>query len=165
LIVFSRDELKQHEMRIGGYDHHVLRYFIGDVREKDRLKRAMADVDIVIHAAALKQVPICEYNPFEAVKTNIIGSQKSLIRLLIVALKGHRVGTDKAVTLSTCMVQRSFVQKAPLYSGVMFIPKQPTRFSCVRYGNVIRSERVILFLDTSRPGNCHNGPRMTFWIT
>jgi UDP-N-acetylglucosamine 4,6-dehydratase len=75
LIVFSRDELKQHEMRIDGYNHRILRYFIGDVREKDRLKRAMTGVDIVIHAAALKQVPACEYNPYEAVKTNIVGSQ------------------------------------------------------------------------------------------
>src|SRR6202034_4162169 len=75
LIIFSRDELKQHEMRISGFDHPSLRYFIGDVRDVDRLRRAMVGVDVVIHAAALKQVPACEYNPFEAIKTNIDGSR------------------------------------------------------------------------------------------
>jgi UDP-N-acetylglucosamine 4,6-dehydratase len=74
LIVFSRDELKQHEMRVAGISHPSLRYFIGDVRDVDRLRRAMHGVDIVVHAAALKQVPACEYNPMEAIKTNILGS-------------------------------------------------------------------------------------------
>ena len=72
--VLSRDELKQHEMRVSGFDHPSLRYFIGDVRDVERLRRAMHGVDIVIHAAALKQVPACEYNPLEAIKTNILGS-------------------------------------------------------------------------------------------
>src|SRR5581483_2797112 len=67
LIVFSRDELKQHEMRVNGFEHASLRYFIGDVRDVDRLRRALRGVDVVIHAAALKQVPACEYNPIEAV--------------------------------------------------------------------------------------------------
>src|SRR5690554_5490510 len=71
VIVFSRDELKQHEMREAGFDQPSLRYFIGDIRDQDRLTRAMDGVDIVIHAAALKQVPACEYNPMEAIKTNI----------------------------------------------------------------------------------------------
>src|SRR3989338_279175 len=74
LIIFSRDELKQSEMRQQLQDP-CLRYFIGDVRDRDRLERAMNGVDIVIHAAALKQVPACEYNPFEAVKTNVVGAQ------------------------------------------------------------------------------------------
>src|SRR5208283_4845513 len=67
VIVFSRDELKQHEMRSGGLDDPTLRYFVGDVRDVDRLRRAMRGVDVVVHAAALKQVPSCEYNPIEAV--------------------------------------------------------------------------------------------------
>src|SRR5512136_3315982 len=75
LIVFSRDELKQHEMRVSGLDHSSLRYFIGDVRDVDRLRRAMAGVTVVVHAAALKQVPACEYNPFEAIQTNINGGK------------------------------------------------------------------------------------------
>ena len=75
LIIFSRDELKQHEMRTVGFDHPSLRYFIGDVRDVDRLRRALHGVDVVIHAAALKQVPACEYNPIEAVMTNVNGAR------------------------------------------------------------------------------------------
>ena len=73
LIIFSRDELKQHDMRTAGFDHPSLRYFIGDVRDPQRLQRAFSGVTVVVHAAALKQVPACEYNPFEAVQTNIMG--------------------------------------------------------------------------------------------
>ena len=75
LIIFSRDELKQHEMQVSGFDDPRLRYFIGDVRDVTRLRRAFADVDVVIHAAALKQVPACEYNPIEAVLTNVDGAR------------------------------------------------------------------------------------------
>src|SRR5256885_14506095 len=73
LIVFSRDELKQHDMRTTGFDDPTLRYFIGDVRDAQRLERELSGVSVVVHAAALKQVPACEYNPFEAIQTNIIG--------------------------------------------------------------------------------------------
>ncbi len=76
LIIFSRDELKQHEMRMAGFTQPNLRYFIGDIRDLPRLKRAFNGVDIVVHAAALKQVPACEYNPMEAIKTNILGSSQ-----------------------------------------------------------------------------------------
>ena len=75
LVIFSRDELKQHDMRASGMDHPSLRYFIGDVRDAGRLERAFAGVTVVVHAAALKQVPACEYNPFEAIQTNIIGGR------------------------------------------------------------------------------------------
>ncbi len=74
IIIYSRDELKQHEMRVAGFTDPSLRYFIGDVRDLQRLERAFQGVDIVVHAAALKQVPACEYNPMEAIKTNILGS-------------------------------------------------------------------------------------------
>jgi len=77
LIIFSRDELKQHEMRISGFDHPSLRYFIGDVRDVTRLRRAMHGVDIVVHAAALKQVPACEYNPWKPSRPNTRGAVKS----------------------------------------------------------------------------------------
>ena len=75
LVIFSRDELKQHDMRAAGLDHPSLRYFLGDVRDAGRLERAFAGVTIVVHAAALKQVPACEYNPFEAIQTNIMGGR------------------------------------------------------------------------------------------
>src|ERR1019366_4035795 len=75
LVVFSRDELKQHEMRTAGFDHRSMRYFIGDGREVGGLKRAFSGVTVVVHAAALKQVPACEYNPFEAIQTNIMGGR------------------------------------------------------------------------------------------
>src|SRR6476660_9938436 len=73
LIIFSRDELKQHDMRTAGFDHPSLRYFIGDVRDAQHLQRALSGVTVVVHAAALKQGSACEYNPFEAVQTNIMG--------------------------------------------------------------------------------------------
>ena len=98
VIIFSRDELKQHEMRTGGLDDSRLRYFIGDVRDVDRLKRAMHDVDIVVHAAALKQVPACEYNPIEAVLTNIIGARNVIEAALDTGVKEVlALSTDKAV--------------------------------------------------------------------
>jgi UDP-N-acetylglucosamine 4,6-dehydratase len=82
LIVFSRDELKQYEMRqvYSNIDDSLIRYFIGDVRDRERLYRAFNNVDIVVHAAAMKQVPACEYNPFEAVQTNIIGTKNVMCR-------------------------------------------------------------------------------------
>ena len=98
LIVFSRDEQKQHEMRQAGFDHPNLRYFIGDVRDYPRLKRAFEGVDYVIHAAALKQVPACEYNPMEAVKTNILGSSNVIDAALDADVeKVIALSTDKAV--------------------------------------------------------------------
>ncbi len=98
LVVYSRDELKQHEMRMNGFDDPCLRYFIGNVRDKDRLTRAMSGVDIVIHAAALKQVPSCEYNPFEAVKTNINGAQNIIDAAIDANVnKVIALSTDKAV--------------------------------------------------------------------
>ncbi len=98
LIVFSRDELKQHEMRIAGREHPSLRYFIGDIRDRERLRRAFDGVDIVIHAAALKQVPACEYNPMEAIKTNVLGSSNVVEAALDSGVKKVlALSTDKAV--------------------------------------------------------------------
>ena len=97
LVVFSRDELKQHEMAQQFRDD-CLRYFIGDVRDKDRLTRAMQGVNIVVHAAAMKQVPACEYNPFEAVKTNILGAQTVIEAAIDCGVrKVMAISTDKAV--------------------------------------------------------------------
>jgi UDP-N-acetylglucosamine 4,6-dehydratase len=98
VIVFSRDELKQHEMRVGGFNQDNIRYFIGDVRDRERMIRAFHGVDIVIHAAALKQVPACEYNPMEAIKTNILGSSNVVDAALENGVaKVMALSTDKAV--------------------------------------------------------------------
>src|SRR3990170_2568081 len=98
VIVFSRDELKQHQMRTGGFDDPRLRFFIGDVRDEPRLRRAMTGVDIVVHAAALKQVPACEYNPIEAILTNVMGARNVIEAALDNDVKRVMVlSTDKAV--------------------------------------------------------------------
>ena len=170
IIIFSRDELKQHEMRIGGFDDPSLRFFIGDVRDIDRLRRAMDGVDYVVHAAALKQVPACEYNPFEAVKTNINGAQNVIDAAIDMGVKKVvALSTDKAVNpvnlygATKLCAEKIFVQ-GNSYSG----PKG-TRFSCVRYGNVIgsRGSVVPLFLEQKQNGKVTvTDERMTrFWIT
>jgi UDP-N-acetylglucosamine 4,6-dehydratase/5-epimerase len=123
LIIFSRDELKQHEMRVDGFNDPCLRYFIGDVRDLERLKRAMVGVDVVIHTAALKQVPACEYNPIEAIKTNIDGGTNVIQAALDARV--HRVvalSTDKAVNpinlygATKLVAEKLFVQ-ANAYRG------------------------------------------------
>lgn len=170
LIIFSRDELKQHDMRTGGFDHDSLRYFIGDVRDLNRLKRAMTDVDIVVHAAALKQVPACEYNPMEAVMTNVMGARNVIDASIDCGVtKVLALSTDKAVNpinlygATKLVAEKLFVQ-ANSYSGT-----KATRFSCVRYGNVVgsRGSVVPLFLQQKKSGNITiTDRRMTrFWIT
>jgi UDP-N-acetylglucosamine 4,6-dehydratase len=170
LIIFSRDELKQHEMRISGFDHPNIRYFIGDVRDQGRLKRAMGDVDIVIHAAAMKQVPACEYNPIEAINTNVNGAKNVIEAALDCGVsKIVALSTDKAVNpvnlygATKLVAEKLFIQ-ANSYSGA-----KDTRFSCVRYGNVIgsRGSVVPLFLQQRKSGKITiTDSRMTrFWIT
>jgi UDP-N-acetylglucosamine 4,6-dehydratase len=170
LIVFSRDELKQHEMRVNGFDHPSLRYFIGDVRDQERLRRAMHGVQIVIHAAALKQVPACEYNPMEAIKTNILGSSN-----VIEAAIDSRVervmalSTDKAVSpvnlygTTKLAAENLFVQSNAYAAGTA------TRFSCVRYGNVVgsRGSVIPIFIQQRQNGKLTiTDERMTrFWLT
>ncbi len=170
LIVFSRDELKQHEMRASGYDHPNLRYFIGDVRDVDRLRRAMHGVDIVIHAAALKQVPACEYNPMEAIKTNILGSSNVVEAALDMGvLKVMALSTDKAVNpvnlygTTKLAAEKLFVQSNAYAAGTS------TRFSCVRYGNVVGSRGSVVptFIQQRKNGKLTiTDDRMTrFWLT
>jgi len=170
LIVFSRDELKQHDMRTGGYDHPCMRYFLGDVRDTDRLRRAMNGVDVVVHAAALKQVPACEYNPFEAILTNVMGGKAIIDAALDAGVrKVMALSTDKAVApanlygATKLCAEKLFVQ-SNAYSG-----EKGARFSCVRYGNVMgsRGSVVPLFLKQRKTGTVTvTDPRMTrFWIT
>ena len=170
IIIFSRDELKQHEMRINGYDDPSLRYFIGDIRDLDRLKRAFKNVDIVVHAAALKQVPACEYNPFEAIKTNILGSQNVIDAALDCGVKKVlAISTDKAVNpvnlygVTKLGAEKLFIQSNS-YAGA-----HDTRLSCTRYGNVVgsRGSVVPVFLQQRKTGKLTvTDERMTrFWIS
>lgn len=170
VIIFSRDELKQHEMRVGGFDDPRLRYFIGDVRDAERLHRALQGVDIVVHAAALKQVPACEYNPMEAILTNVMGAKNVINAALDQGVKKVlALSTDKAVNpvnlygATKLAAEKLFVQ-SNAYAGF-----DGTRFSCVRYGNVIgsRGSVVPLFLKQRENGYITiTDDRMTrFWIT
>jgi UDP-N-acetylglucosamine 4,6-dehydratase len=145
VIIFSRDELKQHEMRMDGFDHENIRYFIGDVRDKDRLYRAFRNIDIVVHAAALKQVVACEYNPLEAVKTNIGGAENVIEAALNAGVKRVlALSTDKSVNpinlygATKLAAEKLFIQ-ANSYSGI-----SGTKFSCVRYGNIINSRGSVI---------------------
>jgi UDP-N-acetylglucosamine 4,6-dehydratase len=170
LIIFSRDELKQHEMRTKGFDHPCMRYFLGDVRDVDRLRRAFAGVDYVVHAAALKQVPACEYNPFEAIQTNVIGA-KNIIDAAIdeCVQKVMAISTDKAVNpvnlygASKLCAEKLFVQ------GNSYAGGTSTRFSCTRYGNVVGSRGSVIpvFREQAKTGCITvTDERMTrFWLT
>lgn len=152
--IFSRDELKQVQMQFEFKDKR-LRYLIGDVRDKERLSRALEDVDIVIHAAALKQMPVAEYNPFEAIKTNVIGSQNLIETCLDNDVETVlAVGTDKAVSpintygATKLLMERLFVS-ANFYKG-----NHRTKFICVRYGNVLgsRGSIVPIFVNQIKSG-------------
>ena len=170
IIVFSRDELKQHEMRVAGYDHPSLRYFIGDMRDRERLRRAFDGVDMVVHAAALKQVPACEYNPMEAIKTNILGSSNVVDAALDAGVeKVIALSTDKAVNpvnlygATKLAAEKLFIQSNAYAGG------KATRFSCVRYGNVVgsRGSVVPVFIKQRETGKLTiTDDRMTrFWIS
>lgn len=156
LVVYSRDELKQFEMaqRFSDRDYPGLRYFIGDVRDPDRLRRALEGIDIVIHAAALKQVPAAEYNPFECIKTNVIGAQNVIEASL-------EAGVQRVVALSTdkAAAPINLYGATKLCSDKLFTAannirgKRDVRFSAVRYGNVMGSRgSVIPFFLQQRAG-------------
>jgi len=152
--IFSRNERYQVEMQRKFCNDERIRFLVGDVRDKDRLHRAMQDIDIVIHSAALKHVPVCEYNPIEAIKTNIDGA----INIIDVAISNNvdrvmAISTDKAVHPvnlygATKMVAEKLFVQANTYSY------KKTKFSCVRYGNVICSSGSIipLFLEQKKKG-------------
>jgi len=169
VIVFSRDELKQFEMNRMFSDDR-LRFFIGDVRDYSRLRRAFDGVDIVIHAAALKQVPTCEYNPFEAVKTNIMGAQNVINASIDSGVsKVVALSTDKAVNPVNLYGATKLVHEKLFVNGNAYSGKHPTRFSVVRYGNVMgsRGSVVPLFVQQKKSGVLSvTDERMTrFWIT
>lgn len=172
LIIFSRDELKQYEMaeQFPSSTYKCMRYFIGDIREKERLYRAFHEVDYVIHAAALKQVPAAEYNPFEAIKTNIIGSQN----VINVAIDQHvkkviAMSTDKAANPINLYGASKLCADKLFISANSYVKRNQTQFSVVRYGNVVGSRgSVIPFFNKKRETGILpiTDPRMTrFWIT
>jgi UDP-N-acetylglucosamine 4,6-dehydratase (inverting) len=172
LIVFSRDEAKQDQMRGDPrLAHEAMRFFLGDVRDRDRLRLALRDVDVVVHAAALKQVPSCEYNPFEAVRTNILGTQ-NLVAEAVEQKTGHVIvlSTDKAVNPvnlygATKLCAEKIAVQANTYRGAADAP----RIACVRYGNVAGSRGSVIprFVAERPSGVLHvTHPEMSrFWIT
>ncbi|MED3622815.1 UDP-N-acetylglucosamine 4,6-dehydratase (inverting) [Neobacillus thermocopriae] len=169
VIIFSRDELKQFEMA-QEYKDPRIRFFIGDVRDKDRLYRAFEGVDIVVHAAALKQVGICEYNPFEAIKTNIHGAQNIIEAALdrgaerVIALS-----TDKAANPINLYGATKLASDKLFIAANSYVGNKKTRFAVVRYGNVVgsRGSVVPFFKKMKQTGKIPiTDKRMTrFWIT
>ena len=170
IIIYSRDELKQHEMRVKGFDHPSLRYFIGDIRDRDRLLRAMQGVNIVVHAAALKQVPACEYNPMEAIKTNILGSSNVIDAALDAGVeKVMALSTDKAVNPANLYGATKLAAEKLFIQSNAYAGNKRTRFSCTRYGNVVgsRGSVVPVFLKQKESGRVTlTDDRMTrFWLS
>lgn len=169
LVVFSRDELKQFEMQ-QRVNAPSLRYFIGDVRDESRLRRALSGIDIVVHAAALKQVPAAEYNPFEAIKTNVLGAENVINAAIdqgvdrVIALS-----TDKAANPINTYGATKLCSDKLFVAGNVYAGARPTRFSVVRYGNVVgsRGSVVPFFMERRASGKLPiTDPRMTrFWIT
>jgi UDP-N-acetylglucosamine 4,6-dehydratase (inverting) len=167
--IFSRGEKKQLDMMTRLNDDR-LRFFIGDVRDRNRLHRAMIDVDIVIHAAALKQIPTCEYNPIEAVRTNIDGA----INVIDIAIddgvdKVMAISSDKAVHPVNLYGATKMTAEKLFIQGNSYSGESGTKFSCVRYGNVIgsRGSVIPLFLEQKKNGIITiTDDKMTrFWIT
>jgi UDP-N-acetylglucosamine 4,6-dehydratase/5-epimerase len=172
LIVFSRDELKQFDLRrmFSEQQYPCMRYFIGDVRDRDRLYRAMDGVDVVIHAAALKQVPTAEYNPIEVIKTNVLGGANLIDAAIdrnvqkVIALSTDKAANPINLYGATKLCSDKLFVAANGYSG-----HHGTRFSVVRYGNVMGSRgSVIPFFQQMRATGSLpvTDPKMTrFWIT
>lgn len=148
IIIYSRDELKQFEMQQSdsfSKHEHILRYFIGDVRDEPRLKRGMEGVDIVIHAAALKQVPAAEYNPFEAVKTNIIGGQNVINSAIDSGVKKViALSTDKAAAPINLYGATKLVSDKLFVAANNYRGQHDIKFSVVRYGNVMGSRGSVI---------------------
>jgi len=144
IIIYSRDELKQYEMS-QDYNHKCMRYFIGDVRDSSRLKKAMKDVDFVIHAAALKHVPIAEYNPMECIKTNINGAQNVIDACIDNGVKKIiALSTDKAANPVNLYGATKLASDKLFVAANNLVGTQDTSFSVVRYGNVIGSRGSVV---------------------
>ena len=172
VVVFSRDELKQFEMaNMPAFrNREELRFFIGDVRDADRLQRAFHGVDVVVHAAAMKQVPACEYNPFEAVKTNIHGAENVINAALNKGVtRGLALSTDKACNPVNLYGATKLASDKIFIAGNAYAGAENTAFSVVRYGNVAGSRGSVIpfFLERRASGRLPiTHPDMTrFWLT
>jgi len=170
LIIFSRDELKQFDMAQQFKESEEIRYFIGDVRDKERLHRAFHGVDVVLHVAALKQVPAAEYNPFEAVKTNIIGAENVINVAIDQGVKKIiALSTDKAANPINLYGSTKLCSDKLFIAGNSYVGQDHSMFSVVRYGNVVGSRGSVIpfFLKQKKKGVLPiTDPKMTrFWIT
>jgi UDP-N-acetylglucosamine 4,6-dehydratase len=168
--VFSRDELKQSELQAAYQHESRLRFLLGDVRDRERLLAATRGVDVILHAAALKQVPACEYNPFEAVQTNIIGSENIVAAAIANEVpRTLLLSTDKAVNPVNLYGATKLCAEKIVTQGNAYAADSLSRFSSVRYGNVVgsRGSVVPVFLEQAGRGQLTiTDERMTrFWIT
>ena len=155
LVIYSRDEMKQWEMaKLYGNDHRV-RFFIGDVRDKDRLSRALSGIDYVVHAAATKIVPIAEYNPFECVKTNVLGAMNLIDACIDQGVKRVvALSTDKASSPANLYGATKLTSDKLFIAGNSYVGINETRFAVVRYGNVMGSRGSVIpfFLTLAKNG-------------
>lgn len=171
VVIYSRDEFKQFRMQEQYREYeHILRYFIGDVRDRERLKMALRGVDYVVHAAALKQVPIMEYNPGEAIKTNVIGAMNIIETSIEQGVKKViALSSDKACNPINLYGATKLCSDKLFVDGNFYSVKGGARFSVVRYGNVLGSRGGVVesFLEKRRDGIISiTDKRMTrFWIT
>jgi UDP-N-acetylglucosamine 4,6-dehydratase len=168
LVIFSRDELKQSEM-MARFSDQSLRFFVGDIRDRERLERAMHGVDIVFHAAALKQIPSCEYNPFEAIQTNVMGTKNVIEAAIDRGVKRViALSTDKAVSPVNLYGATKLCAEKLVVQGNAYGHARGTIFAAVRYGNVIGSRgSVIPLFRAQRTAGAVTvtDPNMTrFWI-
>jgi UDP-N-acetylglucosamine 4,6-dehydratase len=169
LVVFSRDELKQFEMA-EQINSPKLRYFLGDVRDYQRLLQATDGIDVIVHAAAMKQIPAAEYNPMEAIKTNVIGAE-NIVNAAIHngVLKVVALSTDKAANPANLYGATKLCSDKLMIAGNILAGSHNTKFACVRYGNVLGSRGSVIpfFLERAKEGSIPiTDERMTrFWLT
>jgi UDP-N-acetylglucosamine 4,6-dehydratase len=143
--IFSRDELKQSELRAAYGGHENVRFFIGDIRDLGRLRRAADGCDLIVHAAAMKQVDTCEYNPFEAVQTNVHGAENIVNAALDAGVpRTIALSTDKAVNPINLYGASKLCGEKIFVQGNTYAAANPVRFSCVRYGNVVGSRGSVI---------------------
>jgi UDP-N-acetylglucosamine 4,6-dehydratase len=168
IIVFSRDEQKHYELERKMSDRR-LRYFVGDIRDRERLNTALRDVDVVVHAAAMKHVPICEYNPIEAVQTNVQGARNLIEAAMQCGVERViALSTDKAVSPANLYGATKLCMEKLLIAANAYAGDRATRFSCVRYGNVMGSAGSVipLFRAQQKRGQLTitDGRMTRFWI-